>query len=412
MAQFDFGTINPATKTGSQLASDLNNFRDAILSSHKGSTAPTYKTAGIMWLDDSATPVFELKIYDGTDWIILFSINISSNTFNLGAVAAGATRAALANIGQIQDGSFNYLGVTTGTNTLTITATPTITSYATGVMYIAKAGSTNNGPVTLNIDGIGAVAVQNRGVALGAGDITANNMIGLIYNGTTMQLVTPGLLAGSSIGDGLESSSGALRLKLDGTTIARSSSGVKVADNSIDLAHLAHKSANTLLGMGATGIPSVITAGDGIGIEGGVISNTSAGNFTAGDNIWMIDTSVTENLDGGTILHGSFGMVRDGIFTLEVTHALKGTSAGFRRGYVYVYINNVYEAAYTMQTGVVESGTYINYTTSTNVTASQGDDIKIYSYISGPYAGYLDHNISVVKFKAAEYPPAPVFVST
>ena len=65
MSQFDFGTINPDTKSGSALASDLNSWRDALHSMHRGSTRPTYAVHGMMWIDDSATP-WLVKIYNGS----------------------------------------------------------------------------------------------------------------------------------------------------------------------------------------------------------------------------------------------------------------------------------------------------------------------------------------------------------
>lgn len=49
---------------------------DALLSCHKGSTAPTYAVAGTEWIDDSATPWVK-KVYDGTDWLIVALIDAS-----------------------------------------------------------------------------------------------------------------------------------------------------------------------------------------------------------------------------------------------------------------------------------------------------------------------------------------------
>lgn len=73
MSQFDFGTINPDLKSGSGLASDLNSWRDALHSLHRGSTRPTYAVQGMRWIDDSATP-WLIKMYNGaslgTDTVI------------------------------------------------------------------------------------------------------------------------------------------------------------------------------------------------------------------------------------------------------------------------------------------------------------------------------------------------------
>lgn len=64
MSQYDFGTINPATKTGTALANDLNSWRDALHTLHRGSSRPSYAVAGMHWIDDSTTP-WALKIFDG-----------------------------------------------------------------------------------------------------------------------------------------------------------------------------------------------------------------------------------------------------------------------------------------------------------------------------------------------------------
>lgn len=80
MAQYDFGTIVPANKSGAALATDLNNWRDALHSCHKGSTQPSYRVAGIHWLDDSGTP-WVWKVYDGADWITIGTINATTNVF-------------------------------------------------------------------------------------------------------------------------------------------------------------------------------------------------------------------------------------------------------------------------------------------------------------------------------------------
>ena len=68
-----------------------NDGKQALLNHHKGATAPTYAEAGMIWLDDSATP-WVLKIHDGTDWIAFGDVNATDNTFTpyLGSTQLGA----------------------------------------------------------------------------------------------------------------------------------------------------------------------------------------------------------------------------------------------------------------------------------------------------------------------------------
>lgn len=100
--QFDYGTIDPTTKSGTQLASDLNNFRSAVNSFHRGSSPPPYATAGIIWVDDSSNPLWDYKAYDGTHWIPVFRVNINSNQatpYINGVLATASGTASAANIG-------------------------------------------------------------------------------------------------------------------------------------------------------------------------------------------------------------------------------------------------------------------------------------------------------------------------
>jgi hypothetical protein len=60
---------------------DLN--IDEVRRSHKGSSSPPSPRAGVLWVDDSATP-WSWKMYDGTDWIELGKINPNSNSSSLG----------------------------------------------------------------------------------------------------------------------------------------------------------------------------------------------------------------------------------------------------------------------------------------------------------------------------------------
>jgi hypothetical protein len=91
MAQSDFGTINPATKSGTTLASDLNGFRNALNTMHKGASRPAYAQAGTMWIKDISGTTQEIYVYDGSDDILLFTFNPTANnvTFNIpdGAIA-------------------------------------------------------------------------------------------------------------------------------------------------------------------------------------------------------------------------------------------------------------------------------------------------------------------------------------
>ena len=87
MSQYDFGTINPASKSGTALAADLNSWRTAVHSSHKGSARPSYVIAGMMWLKDSVSPN-ELYLYDGTSDILVGTFNTSTHVFTVSGIGS------------------------------------------------------------------------------------------------------------------------------------------------------------------------------------------------------------------------------------------------------------------------------------------------------------------------------------
>lgn len=102
MSQSDFGTIDPNTKNGTELASDLNSFRDALHTSHLGSSRPSYVQAGMVWIDDTGAPLWTMKAFDGTDDLTLFTLNIDTNTIG----------AAFSTIALVDAGTVNSFSAT------------------------------------------------------------------------------------------------------------------------------------------------------------------------------------------------------------------------------------------------------------------------------------------------------------
>lgn len=64
MTQYDFGTIDPTATSGTQLALDLDDWRNALESMHSGTSRPSYAQAGTEWLNTSATP-WGRYLFDG-----------------------------------------------------------------------------------------------------------------------------------------------------------------------------------------------------------------------------------------------------------------------------------------------------------------------------------------------------------
>jgi hypothetical protein len=85
MTQSDFGTINPSSTSGIDLAGELGGFRDAQNSNHRGASRPSYVVAGMFWIKNVSGTAEELYWYDGTDDILVVTINPTTNaiTFSL-----------------------------------------------------------------------------------------------------------------------------------------------------------------------------------------------------------------------------------------------------------------------------------------------------------------------------------------
>lgn len=84
-----------------------------------------------------------------------------------------------------QNGAAIYAASSTGNDTYVVSLTPPLTAYNDGLVVNIKVDVGNTGPATLNIDGLGAIAINKlNDQALITGDIEANQIISLVYNST------------------------------------------------------------------------------------------------------------------------------------------------------------------------------------------------------------------------------------
>lgn len=82
---------------------------------------------------------------------------------------------------------------TSGTDTYTATLSPAITSYVNGQRVYLKFTNANTGAATINLNGLGAKSIKKSGgTDLAAGDISANQILCLVYDGTNFQVVGGG----------------------------------------------------------------------------------------------------------------------------------------------------------------------------------------------------------------------------
>ena len=115
--------------------------------------------------------------------------NIPMGTFKFTGLGTGSAATDSANISQIQSSFGSFLTVS-GTDTITATVSPSLTAYAAGQMFAFVAANTNTGAVTINISSLGAKAITKTGnTALSSGDLTANYLFVVVYDGTQFQVV-------------------------------------------------------------------------------------------------------------------------------------------------------------------------------------------------------------------------------
>jgi len=87
--------------------------------------------------------------------------------------------------------TYDSLVVTaSGTDTYTATPSPAISAYATNQKFYVKFTNANTGAATLNLSSLGAKDIKKGGTdALEAGDIGAGQIVGLMYDGTNLQML-------------------------------------------------------------------------------------------------------------------------------------------------------------------------------------------------------------------------------
>lgn len=130
--------------------------------------------------------------------------NAATGDLNLGnkritSLAAATARSDAAQVGQVQDGDYIWLGTTGGTATAqTATATPAITAYKAGQKFrmlvgsgLGSTGAAATGH-TLNINSIGAkqiVSNDNLNSSPTIGSWVAGAILELIYDGTYLRII-------------------------------------------------------------------------------------------------------------------------------------------------------------------------------------------------------------------------------
>jgi hypothetical protein len=119
--------------------------------------------------------------------------NQNAGSTKVTALAVGTANADSTTLGQVQNSGMQY-ATGSGTNTIVATMAPAITAYVAGQTFrIKMAAGANTGATTLNLNSVAAKNITKKGTtALAAGDIPANAMFEVAYDGTQFQLLNVG----------------------------------------------------------------------------------------------------------------------------------------------------------------------------------------------------------------------------
>lgn len=111
----------------------------------------------------------------------------------LAKTSTGSTGAKLSVSPDVMNSTltYDYAADSVGSDAYAITLTPAPTAYVTGQRFTFKAGTANTGAATLNVNSLGAKTIKkNYNVDLLTGDILANQIVEVVYDGTNFQLVS------------------------------------------------------------------------------------------------------------------------------------------------------------------------------------------------------------------------------
>lgn len=183
--------------------------------------------------------------------------NLTLGSYKITNLANGSASTDAINYSQLQSAGYTTLITISGTDTITGTVSPTLTSYLAGAQFSFVVGTTNTGAVTLNIDALGAKAVTRTGaVALVAGDLITTQMVEVMYDGTRFQLVngnsfTNLKLSGTLAVTGATTLSSTLGVT-GATTLATSLTGALIGTSGVVSAVAPSTSGNVLTSNGTT----------------------------------------------------------------------------------------------------------------------------------------------------------------
>lgn len=200
-------------------------------------------------------------------------------------------------------GDYAAAGGTANAITLAIDAQIAAT-YNEGQVFKFKAGSTNTGPATLNVNSIGAVSIKKTGSTLDlvAGDIVSGEIVTVLYDGTNFQLLNTPLTQVSKFGgtgaDGaLDTSGGVVDIDLGSANyVVKNYTSINVVTNNLTFSNPhANGTLVVLKSQGNVTISATIVGtgvGAAAGAGGAAVAGASGNNGVVGnDTDYILDNT-------------------------------------------------------------------------------------------------------------------------
>lgn len=136
---------------------------------------------------DIATGINSTLAKDGSN---APSADLPMGTYKHTGVGNGTARNHYLAVGQFQDGAVTYAATGGSSNAYTLTLSPAITAYVTGMTLQIEPNHTNTGAATINVNSVGAKSIKDvYGAALIGNELQSGGIYTICYDGTDFLLV-------------------------------------------------------------------------------------------------------------------------------------------------------------------------------------------------------------------------------